>query len=44
MVKPTKGEDPVAGFEMSDLEAAGGVKLDILGVNLLRKIEMVCQT
>ena len=39
MVKPTKGEDPVAGFEMSDLEAAGGVKLDLLGVNLLRKIE-----
>jgi DNA polymerase-3 subunit alpha len=41
MVKPTKGEDPVAGFEMSDLEAAGGVKLDVLGVNLLRKLEMV---
>ena len=44
MVKPTKGEDPVAGFEMSDLEAAGGVKLDVLGVNLLKKVEMVCQT
>ena len=44
MVKPTKGEDPVAGFEMSDLEAAGGVKLDVLGVQLLRKVEMVCQT
>ena len=41
MVKPTKGEDPVAGFEMSDLEAAGGVKLDVLGVNLLKKVEMV---
>lgn len=44
MVKPTKGEDAVAGFEMKDLEAAGGVKLDVLGVNLLRKVEMVCQT
>ena len=44
MVKPTKGEDPVAGFEMKDLEAAGGVKLDVLGVQLLKKIEMTYQT
>jgi len=38
MVKETNGSNKIAGLEMSDLEAMGHVKFDILGVNLLDKI------
>ena len=44
MVKPTKGFDLVGGFEMGDLEAVGLVKLDILGLALLKKIQGVVDT
>ncbi len=38
MVKPKHGTEKVAGLEMSDLEALGHVKFDVLGINLLDKL------
>jgi len=38
MVNPRSGEEKIAGLEMSDLEALGHVKFDVLGINLLDKI------
>lgn len=38
MIKSTKGEI-LAGLEMADLEAIGCVKMDILGLSLLKKIQ-----
>jgi DNA polymerase III alpha subunit len=38
MVNQKNGSEKIAGLEMSDLEALGHVKFDILGLNLLDKI------
>lgn len=38
MVKQKGSSEKIAGLEMSDLEALGNVKFDILGINLLDKI------
>ncbi len=38
MVNQKSGGEKVAGLEMSDLEALGHVKFDVLGINLLDKI------
>lgn len=38
MVNPKTGEEKIAGLEMSDLEAIGQVKFDLLGISLLDKI------
>ncbi len=38
MVNPKGSGEKIAGLEMSDLEALGHVKFDILGINLLDKI------
>lgn len=38
MVKQKNNDEPIASFQMEDLEACGGVKVDILGVNLLKVI------
>ena len=38
MVKETNGTGKIAGLEMTDLEAMGHVKFDVLGVNLLDKL------
>ena len=38
MVRDKKGSDKIAGMEMTDLEAMGHVKFDILGVSLLDKL------
>jgi DNA polymerase-3 subunit alpha len=38
MVKASRSSEQNAGLEMGDLEAIGGVKFDILGVNILKKI------
>ena len=38
MVKASRGSEQIAGMEMSDLEAIGCVKFDILGVSVLEKI------
>lgn len=38
MIPPAHGEETIAGFDMGDLDAVGGVKLDILGLSLLSKI------
>ena len=38
MVNQKSSEEKVAGLEMSDLEALGHVKFDVLGINLLDKI------
>jgi len=37
-----KSGDPVAAFEMQDLESQGHVKFDILGLNVLTKIMEIC--
>ena len=44
MVKETNGSAKIAGLEMSDLEAMGHVKFDILGVNLLDKMMSIQST
>lgn len=41
MVRATKGEEKVTGFEMNDSEAVGGMKLDILGNAALDKLMYV---
>jgi DNA polymerase-3 subunit alpha len=38
MVYPTEGDEQLCGFEMEHLEAAGLVKLDLLGLSLLDKL------
>lgn len=38
MVNQKSSDEKIAGLEMSDLEALGHVKFDILGINLLDKI------
>jgi DNA polymerase III alpha subunit len=38
MVKQKGSSEKIAGLEMSDLEALGHVKFDVLGINLLDKI------
>jgi len=38
MVYDTKNKQTIAGMEMQDLEAIGGIKFDILGVAMLDKI------
>lgn len=38
MVKQKGSHEKIAGLEMSDLEALGHVKFDVLGINLLDKI------
>jgi DNA polymerase III alpha subunit len=38
MVKSSRGSEQIAGMEMGDLEAIGGVKFDILGVSCLKKL------
>jgi DNA polymerase III alpha subunit len=38
MVKQRDSSEKIAGLEMSDLEALGHVKFDVLGINLLDKI------
>jgi DNA polymerase-3 subunit alpha len=38
MVKQKGSNEKIAGLEMSDLEALGHVKFDVLGINLLDKI------
>jgi DNA polymerase III alpha subunit len=38
MVKEKGSNEKIAGLEMSDLEALGHVKFDILGLSLLDKI------
>lgn len=38
MVYDTKNKQSIAGMEMQDLEAIGGIKFDILGVAMLDKI------
>jgi DNA polymerase-3 subunit alpha len=38
MIPQAHGEETIAGFDMGDLDAVGGVKLDILGLSLLSKI------
>jgi DNA polymerase-3 subunit alpha len=38
MVRPSKGEEPVIGLDMNACEAAGLVKMDILGVSTLSKL------
>ena len=38
MVRDKKGSEKIAGMEMTDLEAMGHVKFDILGVSLLDKL------
>ena len=43
MIKPSRGDEKIAGMEMADLEAIGCVKFDILGVSLLEKIQMTCK-
>lgn len=44
LVKPAKGFDLVGGLEMNELEAVGGVKVDILGLALLKKVQGVVDT
>lgn len=39
LVRGARGGNKLGGFEMNDLEAAGGVKFDILGVNLLQRVD-----
>lgn len=41
MVNPKSGNEKIAGLEMSDLEALGHVKFDVLGINLLDKLMMI---
>jgi len=41
MVNPKSGIEKIAGLEMSDLEALGHVKFDVLGINLLDKLMMI---
>lgn len=41
MIWDTKAEQNIAGFEMSDLEAIGVIKFDILGIALLDKMMSV---
>lgn len=41
MVKDKNSKDKIAGFEMSDLEAMGHVKFDILGISSLSKLQIV---
>ena len=41
MVDQRGGGEKIAGLEMSDLEALGQVKFDILGINLLDKLMLV---
>lgn len=43
MVKPKGSSEKIAGLEMSDLEALGHVKFDVLGINLLDKIMKIEQ-
>ena len=43
MVYDSKSKKTIAGFEMEDLEKAGGLKFDILGIALLDKIMGVAQ-
>lgn len=43
LVRGTRSSELIAGFEMSDLEAVGGVKLDILGVSALELIYNICK-
>lgn len=38
MVQPKGATEKIAGLEMSDLEALGHVKFDVLGINLLDKL------
>jgi len=38
MVLDPKGKVPIAGLEMNDLEASGGLKFDALGVAILDKV------
>ena len=40
MVRQKGSSEKIAGLEMSDLEALGHVKFDVLGINLLDKIMM----
>lgn len=42
MVRDKEG-NPVAGLEMGDLEAIGQVKFDILGVDILSKIQKIAE-
>lgn len=42
MIKSKTGGELIAGVEMNDLEAMGGVKFDILGLYLLKKIHETC--
>jgi DNA polymerase-3 subunit alpha len=42
MVRDSEG-NPVAGFEMGDLESIGQVKFDILGVDILSKIDKIAK-
>lgn len=42
MVRDSDG-NPVAGFEMGNLEAIGQVKFDILGVDILSKIQKIAE-
>lgn len=41
MVNQKNGDEKIAGLEMSDLEALGHVKFDILGLSLLDKCMMI---
>jgi DNA polymerase III alpha subunit len=38
MVKQKDSNEKIAGLEMSDLEALGHVKFDVLGLSLLDKL------
>lgn len=43
MVRATRSSKRVAGFEMGALEAVGGMKVDILGVMSLQKVQKTCE-
>lgn len=43
MAYDSKNKNLIAGLEMKDLEAIGGIKFDILSLSLLDKIDGVCK-
>lgn len=43
MVKGSRSSELLAGFEMKDLEAVGGIKYDVLGVNVYSKLRDTCR-
>lgn len=43
MVRATRSSKRVAGFEMGALEAVGGMKVDILGLMSLQKVQKTCE-